>query len=880
MAFIETYCKLYASSDSKLKYQINQQTLHTKDDVFKFTNMFPQTSINSDINAVLYPEIKSYDFLNGFNNSLLVCSTPSLFQYFAYPKSSRKQDMLFAFLFEQLQHQWGKKLKAKKKLAASSKINDIHDDTLGVQFRNFAISEKLTDTKSTSTMGIRQVQGSQLSHKTGHTAKNENNLIDVMSLNVKDFIQTIQNNVSFEQEDMINVIEFKCCQSSMKCNTQSNSFNRIIFLPSNNGEEILNLNQILSPHNHQSSKENYFSDIIGGKCYTKVLCLIGDGIEINTTQLLHSCMKLKVVCNYPVENTTNLQLVNQFHDHIALLQNDNLKTENIHQARSIEYEERLQSITEENSRLNEENSRLKDQVESLTEELKAARESCMKIVALQKDIDQKNAVNTKEKLEMTNEAITFKLQSNQLQLDLQKHQHDSKDMLSQVQDQVLKLKRSIIYERKLNEDMKEKHEALQQDNHDLTEEYTTLKVNYETLKHQYQQQMKSQDVLKNGIQTIEQQKERITQDKNMEITLQIKECIEEIENMNAKASMTSYRVDEKSKSTDNLDALRNILHKELHALNCSINKLKSIQKDDSTSSCQLKEKNASLTTEVNILTSNKDIVDHQVIHLQQLLQQLSTEYKLRLEKYITDIKIFFSNNNQSNEKDQLENLFATFKENYTKDSSVKDQEIDNLKEHLKKFTRKHKQFVITFRLHMLKCTGEDRYIEDEDEIVASEYQQDEFMKREEHELKLKLKRYENLTATLQQELNDYKTMTKNGITKLDTSDWSVIQKKMNQLDSNTQSILEKQKAELLTRCLLAEEQLSACQRQLQDINAKWSFEVDDLCHQLKRYEDMSHGYPSTNHMQAIEGVNETKYEQGFLPPINQRSRSFPHYQPR
>jgi len=41
---------------------------------------------------------------------------------------------------------------------------------------------------------------------------------------------------------------------------------------------------------------------------------------------------------------------------------------------------------------------------------------------------------------------------------------------------------------------------------------------------------------------------------------------------------------------------------------------------------------------------------------------------------------------------------------------------------------------------------------------------------------------------------------------------------------------------------------------------------------------MSHGYPSTNHMQAIEGVNETKYEQGFLPPIS--SRSFPHYQPR
>ncbi|XP_068675804.1 coiled-coil domain-containing protein 78-like [Montipora foliosa] len=599
-------------------------------------------------------------------------------------------------------------------------------------------------------------------------------------------------------------------------------------------------------------------DALGGNCKTKALITLNAVDTQSLPVVLKTAGQLAQVRNYPIVNDFFAkELMCQFRSKIVMLEDDLRISGGTSKVASMGSQSKALELTSQITQLTQENFQLQEKNEKMYTRLEEMQKRFSEVMNSKTQLSSKLISSEEEKLKISKTLVDVQLENNRLQEDAAAINFDLNNKVLALENNVMELQ---MYLDKAHSDLagsKEQLGGMETEHKELVNEYIALKTSHVQLTADYQKEVTKNEELGLELVTLLNTKEKLQHDKEAVELEKMQEYYDQLRRITNKFSRSSLREkDDLSRSVLNLQSEKLELEKQLlHTSQQREGKVESLRVQHQRQLDKLEERISKMRKEVQetkefyreaqrklaqqsaeLIAANgeRHRLNEENNHLDLRLKELSTEYTNRLQQYIHDIASFCG---QAAEKQQsveslqsyLDVMVGQMKEAHDTREEDLESRIRELKRTVKDVTQKIENVSSAYR--MLKYDLESNRgcgAPQADHVELhwpSDIELNMAQSREIAKLQSDLKELKQSNEDLKQKLARKIDEQHNELQSFSASQatvemgWGYLRKQLREFTLNTQQDLESERASLLTRCILAEEQQARLQHYI-DTNLK------------------------------------------------------------
>ncbi|XP_034638866.1 coiled-coil domain-containing protein 78 isoform X1 [Trachemys scripta elegans] len=577
-----------------------------------------------------------------------------------------------------------------------------------------------------------------------------------------------------------------------------------------------------------------------------IFCLSPTLDSWHLAAVLKTCIALSQVKNFPVLNEYFVEsLLTQYWARILALQHrlyEHMDLRSAMESESIStLREQVQCLTNENVQLQDRNERLYTKLEELQEKMG-------KLAGSKTDLSSRLVFSEEEKLKISKDLIDLQIETNKMREQYEAENFELKNMILTLENHILELE---LHDEKVTGE----HDALQERLHtvetnrkELADEYIILKSNYMALGKEHEQEVAKNEELSIELLNLVNPRSSLPQSwsNNSPSQALANETSAELERVRAVVHRLSAR---KVKPEDIVASEHERRKLERHMLGNQDHIKAEIEKMKQTYDSQqqkLEQRVVAMGKELQqskrvirntqhklveqsvvLLTSQSQLKEVEVENsqLQLQLKELNEEYRCRLTQYIKDLAEYMdSKSNASKVPNKVPADHAYMKrfvDGMVKDirAAHKSREeqlagaVRSYKKRMQNLVKRHENLLIAYRMQreQIQSQGssemdpgppEFHFTITDSELLTSTTQELNQLREDKAKLETQL-----------HELQETKRLSESSALgpslhhKLDEEGWAEIRKQLRDFTHTTQEDLEKERSQLLTRAIVAEEQV-------------------------------------------------------------------------
>ncbi|XP_072125659.1 coiled-coil domain-containing protein 78 isoform X4 [Mobula birostris] len=557
-----------------------------------------------------------------------------------------------------------------------------------------------------------------------------------------------------------------------------------------------------SPHpdrviNYSESKLTQLTqDAFGGNCKTRVICCLPPNPDPqHLSAVLRTCASLSQVKNFPVLNDHFVEsLLTQYRARISVLlhqSGEDMSTKSGSEKTNV-LKDQIRRLTNENVHLHDKNERLYSKLGELQGKMG-------QLAGSKTDLSSKLIFSEEEKLKISKDLIDLQIQTNKIREQYEAENFELKNKILILEHRTVELegqKNRCVNDYEV---ARNQLKALEKNRQELADEYIALKSNYLALRKRHENEVARNDEL------------------SMEIL--------------------------------NLANSRNSLIREQD----QYVKSRAIYDEAAEELSRVKDLVARLSNEKALLGSQSQLKEMQTENsqLQLRLKELSEEYRMRLVRYIEDVTDYVDNSVKPSNDDTKPSTdpphLKKFVDSMLKDirSAYRSREEQlataarSYKKRMQNVFKKHEYLLIAYRMQreQILSLGNKELDPGPSEITFA-ITDSELLNHQSQEMN----RLREDKARLEGQLRDLQEKIRLGGSsapaassfvletggKSDNEGWSELKKQLREFTFTTQEELERERAELNSRVIIAEEQLAELQEYVDKHLGRYKQEITRL----------------------------------------------------
>ncbi|XP_067912544.1 coiled-coil domain-containing protein 78 isoform X2 [Heterodontus francisci] len=568
--------------------------------------------------------------------------------------------------------------------------------------------------------------------------------------------------------------------------------------------------------NYSESKLTQLTqDAFGGNCKTRVICCLAPKSEAQRlAAILRTCSTLAQVKNFPVLNDYFVEsLVTQYRARILALQHQSSE-----EMGTKGRGEKVNTLKDQIHRLNNENVQLRDKNERLYTKLGELQGKMGQMAGSKTDLSSKLVFSEEEKLKISKDLIDLQIQTNKIQEQYEAENFELKNKILILENRTVELELQKDKSTHEYQMAKDRLRAVEKNRKELADEYIVLKSNYMALSKQHENEVAKNDEL--SLELLNLANSRNSLIRKQEAYAKSRAIYDE-----AAAELTRV--------------------KDLVA-RLSSQKMKSEEVFASESERGTLERNALLGSQ-----SQLKEIETENSQLQLHLKELNEEYRMRLVRYIEDVTDYVGNTVKSgsdNTKPSADHPYLKrFVDSMLKDirSAYRSREEQlataarNYKKRMQNVVKKHEHLLIAYRMQREQIISLDNKDMDpgpseitfaitDSELLSSQSQELNRLREDKAHLEAQL---QHLQEKVRLGGNSAPTISSSLLEtggKVANESWSELRKQLREFTFTTQEELERERAQLISRVTVAEEQLAELQEYVDKHLGRYKQEITRL----------------------------------------------------
>nr|XP_005313619.1 coiled-coil domain-containing protein 78 isoform X1 [Chrysemys picta bellii]XP_042703858.1 coiled-coil domain-containing protein 78 isoform X1 [Chrysemys picta bellii] len=521
--------------------------------------------------------------------------------------------------------------------------------------------------------------------------------------------------------------------------------------------------------------------------------------------------------------------------------------------------EQVQCLTNENVQLQDRNERLYTKLEELQEKMG-------KLAGSKTDLSSRLVFSEEEKLKISKDLIDLQIETNKMREQYEAENFELKNMILTLENHILELE---LHDEKVTGE----HDALQERLHtvetnrkELADEYIILKSNYMALGKEHEQEVAKNEELSIELLNLVNTRSSLPQSwsNNSPSQALANETSAELERVRAVVHRLSAR---KVKPEDIVASEHERRKLERHMLGNQDHIKAEIEKMKQTYDSQqqkLEQRVVAMGKELQqskrvirntqhklveqsvvLLTSQSQLKEVEVENsqLQLQLKELNEEYRCRLTQYIKDLAEYMdSKSNASKVPNKVPADHAYMKrfvDGMVKDirAAHKSREeqlagaVRGYKKRMQNLVKRHENLLIAYRMQreQIQSQGssemdpgppEFHFTITDSELLTSTTQELNQLREDKAKLETQLHELQEMKR-----LSESSALGPSLHHKLDEEGWAEIRKQLRDFTHTMQEDLEKERSQLLTRAIVAEEQVLELQEYVDKHLARYKQEI-------------------------------------------------------
>ncbi|OCT58245.1 hypothetical protein XELAEV_18002182mg [Xenopus laevis] len=520
-------------------------------------------------------------------------------------------------------------------------------------------------------------------------------------------------------------------------------------------------------------------------------------------------------------------------------------------------EDRETPLKDQIRRLTNENVQLQDRNERLYAKLGELQDKMGKLAGSKTDLSSKLVLSEEEKLKISKELIELQIETNKIREHYEAETFELKNTILTLENRLMSLE---LQKEKLageHESVKERLQAVDANRKELADEYIVLKSNYLALSKEHEKEVAKNDELSMELLNLASrrgQDETYSQSRAL-----VNEATAELDRVKAMVNRLSARnikpEDLVATEYERQKLERNLLGNQDHIRE----EIENMKKIHETQQQRLEERIIAMGKELQeakrairntqhkmaeqsavLLTSQSQLqeTEAQNSHLQLQLKELNEEYRSRLNRYIQDLADYVDGTARgkgdgTRMKHFVDNMLSDIKASHRSREEQLAGAARQYKKRMQNLIKKHQSLLIAYRMQR-------------EQLLASGNQDVEPGPPEHHftitdpelqsQVGLELNRLREDKARLETQIHDLKEkkrLSDAGTSnqhvehggKLQEESWAEIRKQLREFTHNTQEELERERSHLLSRALVAEEQVAELQDYVDKHLARYKQEI-------------------------------------------------------
>ncbi|XP_050824218.1 coiled-coil domain-containing protein 78 isoform X1 [Gopherus flavomarginatus] len=534
--------------------------------------------------------------------------------------------------------------------------------------------------------------------------------------------------------------------------------------------------------------------------------------------------------------------------------------------RSAMESENISTLREQVQCLTNENVQLQDRNERLYAKLGDLQEKMGKLVGSKTDLSSRLVFSEEEKLKISKDLVDLQIETNKMREQYEADNFELKNMILTLENRILELE---LHDEKVTGE----HDALQERLHivetnrkELADEYIILKSNYMALGKEHEQEVAKNEELSIELLNLVNTRSSLPQSWSNYSPSQAlaNEISAELERVRAVVHRLSARKvkpeDIVASEHERRKLERHLLGNQDH-IKAEIEKMKqtydsqqqkleqrvvAMGKELQQSKREIRNTQHKLVEQsVVLLTSQSRLKEVEVENsqLQLQLKELSEEYRCRLTQYIKDLAEYMDSKSNASKgpnkvpadhaymkrfvDDMLKDIRAAYKSREEQLAGA----VRGYKKRMQNLVKRHENLLIAYRMQreQIQSQGssemdpgppEFHFTITDSELLTSTTQELNQLREDKAKLERQL-----------HELQEKKRLSESAALgpslhhQLDEKGWAEIRKQLREFTHTTQEDLEKERSQLLTQAIVAEEQVLELQEYVDKHLARYKQEI-------------------------------------------------------
>ncbi|KAM8961893.1 coiled-coil domain-containing protein 78 isoform 2-T2 [Pelodytes ibericus] len=508
------------------------------------------------------------------------------------------------------------------------------------------------------------------------------------------------------------------------------------------------------------------------------------------------------------------------------------------------------SLREQVRRLSNENVQLLDRNERMYAKMNELQEKLGKLAGSKTDLSSKLVLSEEEKLKISKELIELQIETNKIREHYEAETFELKNTILTLENRLTSVE--LSREKLSGEHMavKERLHSVETNRKELADEYIVLKSNYMALSKEHEREVAKNDEL--SIELLNMANNRRHEDTFTQSKTLVNEATAELERVRAMVNRLSARKikpEELVASEHERRKLeRNLLGNQDHIKE----EIESMMKIHNSQQQKLEERVVAMGKELQeakrairntqhkiaeqsavLLTSQSQLndVEAENSRLQLNLKELNEEYRSRLTRYIQDLADYVDGTARGGTstkshvdpvrmKQFVDSMLSDIKSSHRSREEQLATAARQYKKRMQNLMKKHETLLVAYRMQreqiltqgsmdMDAGPPEHHFSITDPELLTPSSQELNRLREDKarletqiQELKEKQRFSDNITSSKQQ-------IGHQG--QLNEESWAEIRKQLREFTNNTQEDLEKERSQLLSRAVVAEEQVAELQ---------------------------------------------------------------------
>ncbi|XP_075422383.1 coiled-coil domain-containing protein 78 [Ascaphus truei] len=508
------------------------------------------------------------------------------------------------------------------------------------------------------------------------------------------------------------------------------------------------------------------------------------------------------------------------------------------------------ALREHIRRLSNENVQLQDRNERLYAKLGELQEKMGKLAGSKTDLSSRLVFSEEEKLKISKELIELQIETNKIREHYEAETFELKNTILTLENRLMSLE---LHREKLggeHEAVKERLRSVETNRKELADEYIVLKSNYLALSKEHEREVDKNDEL--SMELLNLANTRKHHDSFSQSRALVNEATAEMERVRAMVNRLSARrlkPEELVASEHERRKLeRNLLGNQDHIKE----EIENMKKVNDAQQHKLEERVIAMGKELQeakrairntqhkiaeqsavLLTSQSQLkeVESENSRLQLQLKELNEEYRSRLNRYIQDLADYVDGTQRAGAagksqadptrmKQFVDSMLSDIKASHRSREEQLASAARQYKKRMQSLLAKHENLLVAYRMQREQILALEHHDVDpgppEYHLSITDLELQSESGQELNRLREDKARLETQVQELQEKKRwgDHTGAVnqQGGVRgKLNEENWAEIRKQLREFTHNTQEELEKERGQLLSRAVIAEEQVEELQ---------------------------------------------------------------------